>query len=207
MSKQCKACGNALESGDICQDCASVKFCLQCGTKYEDVGVFCGECGTKRGDAGNAAQPTVTQEAQPIPAPTPPATDLKTRIKRMPWYVWAIAAAAIIFIIFNVTNVHKSPESITKGFITALDKKDREKLMEYSAPDTKQYIDLILFDMPKDATIEIIEFGETEYEEANYAYVEVIIHATSKSESTDEEDTMYIEAEKIKNKWYIADFW
>lgn len=203
MEEQCKVCEAIIESGKLCNDCRAIKFCSNCGNKFEEDEVFCGKCGTKRGEE---AAPAQTAPAQATPVSTESIGD---KLKKVPKIVWAIAAVVIIIVIFMNMNGHKTPEKTAENFLVALEKQDAKRLGQYVIPEHRSAAEIneVLAYMPKDLKIKIVKVHPAEYDEFKYADVEVDVVVSSKSEDESMEDTMYIELELIDEKWYVADFW
>ena len=75
-------------------------FCENCGAKIDDGAAFCTECGAKQSvpevAPGFTPQPTATSTAATNVAPAVPVSE---KMKKVPVYVWIIAAVVIVALI------------------------------------------------------------------------------------------------------------
>lgn len=197
--KNCTACGQPTDDAKFCSQCGEAQVCLDCGTEFTNDAKFCANCGTKRSNPSNQQQ---NNQGQTTPQPNATAIKQPFNFKNVPWFVWVIGAAVVIFLAFNLFSKPSTPEEVVEGFINAIEKRDTEEVKKFIDPTAHDLIDFS--DFPSDIKMEIVKFDDVEIED-DIAYVDAVIKVSSKELDESETDNMDFELEKQKDGWVITD--
>lgn len=97
-------------------------FCEKCGAKLDDDALFCGSCGTKVNKevvtAASPVQETVTEQAPMTStaaqdaASTAPTSAAADKIKKLPTYVYGIAAAVLVAVVIVIVLVSRAKHTM-----------------------------------------------------------------------------------------------
>lgn len=191
--KNCYSCGNAIGDSKFCSHCGASQECSSCGTEITSPSKFCSKCGASIGQTVNTQATTITPSTSPKKS---------FDFKKIPWFVWAIAAAVILLLIFNPFKGPNTPKEVVTEFMEAFEDLDEKRIKKLIHPDERDIVDFS--GVPKDVKVKIIEFEEVTIE-GDEAYVVVIAEMSSKKLGLSEEDDFEFELEKVKGKWLIVD--
>jgi len=207
LNAQCGSCGETIGESKFCLHCGKSQYCTACETKFESNEKFCGKCGTKRGGPTNNVVDEKNLDVQVSPQQSVQSHQQKKSfdMKKIPWFIWVIGVGAIIFIVYTFSDDGPiTPEKAIENFFVAVEKKDMKDAQKYIHPYSEDLIDFT--EMPFDLSIKVLHYDEVEIEE-DEAYVTAIVNMSSKAMDESFTEEMYIELEKMQNKWIIYDIY
>jgi hypothetical protein len=193
--KNCSSCGQPINGAKFCGHCGASQVCLSCGNEFMGNEKFCTSCGTERGNPSNQQS-----GEQRTPVQHPP-TKQPFNVKNVPWFVWLIGAAVVIFVGFKMFGGPNTPEEVVESFFEAAEEKDVKEIRKYV--DAVDFDIEDVLDLPSDAKFDVLSFDEVEIE-GNYAYVTAFVKMSSRSLEYSETDDLEFELEKINGDWIIT---